>query len=153
MAKKELVDDFLNLRAQGLSYSAIQVRIGVSKTTQVKWSKEHRGILDRMRGEELEQVAEKLLLTRIQRVRRFAAQLLRIETELSARDLSAVETKDLLAAFVRVLHYVGKAVDPLEPEAMGTAQRYADIITKIVDVVPDGLPGVVVEVEKGFPRS
>src|SRR3954471_1029827 len=78
---------FVELRAQGTSFSRIAEQIGVSKKTLIGWSRKFQFEIQNLRAIELEQLQHELISTRTARLREFGLDLNRILQELSNRDL------------------------------------------------------------------
>ena len=103
MHDQETVRRFIELRADGWSFSRIAAELKVSKPTLIDWSRKHQFEIQNLRMIETEAMAEKLLVTRQQRWKALGRDLARVEAELGKRDLTAVPTSRLLglAAMLR----------------------------------------------------
>ena len=86
---------FVELRGLGISYVKISEKIGVSKSTLIKWSKEYRWEISNAKSMELEGIREEYLLGREHRIRINGMQLNQITEELLKRDLEEVATHRL----------------------------------------------------------
>ena len=60
MAKTELQNVWIALRASGLSYRKIARRIGVSAQTQVKWAEKFKDKIQTIKENELDFISEQL---------------------------------------------------------------------------------------------
>lgn len=97
---------FIELRAQGQSYSKISKIINVSKPTLIEWSKEFIDQISNLRAIDLEDLQEKYFIHKRKRIEIFGNQLEAIKQELSSRDLKSISTEkllDLLAKFTGIL--------------------------------------------------
>ena len=86
---------FIELRAQGLSLSRIADQLHVSKRTLVGWNREHHADIDSLRALELEALHEKLLASHEQELTRLAAYQCKIDEELAKRPLEKLTTDKL----------------------------------------------------------
>ncbi len=106
MIETEIQNQFVELRAKGLSFASIAERLSVSKTTLIAWSRDLKEDIANMRQIELEALREKYRMGVEHRTELFSKQLNAIEGELGKRDLSTVPTErlmDLLMKFGKEL--------------------------------------------------
>jgi hypothetical protein len=108
MHDQETVRRFIELRADGWSFSKIAAELKVSKPTLIGWSRKHHFEIHNLRVIETEALAEKLLAGRQQRWQALARDLGRVETELAKRDLSEVTTGRLLGLAAMLRREVGR---------------------------------------------
>jgi hypothetical protein len=103
MHDQETVRRFIELRADGWTFSRIAAELKVSKPTLIEWSRHHQFEIQNLRVIETEALAEKLLATRQQRWKALGGDLAKVEAELAKRDLTDVPTPRLLglAAMLR----------------------------------------------------
>src|SRR5205085_7917702 len=103
MHSNKTKDQFVELRAQGLSLSRIASQLHVSKPTLVKWNHDFEHRLRSLRAIELEALQEKILAVHEEDLARLASHQKAVERELAARKLTAVPTEKLfhLAALLR----------------------------------------------------
>jgi len=92
----ELKDQFIELRAKGLSYQKISRRLKVSKSTLANWSTELEGEIASLRAMELEALYERYFLAKEGRIKLLGEQLKEIQAELKKRGLDQVSTDKLL---------------------------------------------------------
>lgn len=88
-------DRFIELRAKGVPYSEIEQEIGVSKPTLIKWGKEMRLEISNRHVLELEVLQEKYFVSKKKRIELFGEHLIRLQEELTKRDLSEIPTEKL----------------------------------------------------------
>ncbi|KKW32146.1 MAG: hypothetical protein UY77_C0034G0021 [Candidatus Uhrbacteria bacterium GW2011_GWA2_53_10] len=104
-------DQFVELRAQGISFAVIAERLGVSKTTLIGWSKDMREDIVNLRQIHFEALREKHRLGAERRMELFAKQLDTVEAELGKRDLTTVSTDRLFDVLVKL----GRELDLVTP--------------------------------------
>ena len=103
MAKELAVkEEFIRLRAEGLSFSKIADQLGVSRPTLIKWSGEMESEISAARYAQLEALAEEYGLLKEARLKNFGQLLEKLTTELSKRELSEVPTFQLLKMVLNV---------------------------------------------------
>lgn len=100
--RQELKDQFISLRAKGLSYAKIARKIKVSKSTLANWSTELEGEIASLRAMELEALYEKYYMAKEGRIRLLGDQLKEIQAELKTRKLTQVSTDKLLELELKV---------------------------------------------------
>ncbi len=93
---QQTIDQFIELRSQGIPYSQIVKLLGVSKPTLIQWSREHNETINNLRAMNLADVSETHYLVKKKRVELLGGTLERIREELSKRDLSEIPTEKLL---------------------------------------------------------
>lgn len=94
--RMELKNQFIELRAKGLSYQKIARRLKVSKSTLANWSTDLEGEIASLRAMELEALYEKYYLTKEARIKLLGEQLTAIQTEIKSRSLKDIPTEKLL---------------------------------------------------------
>lgn len=95
MKDPALKDEFIELRAQGMSFALIAERLDVAKSTLIAWSKEAENDISNLRQIYAEAMREKYRMGAERRVKLFAKQLDLMETEIAKRDLSSIPTERL----------------------------------------------------------
>ncbi|MBI2473379.1 helix-turn-helix domain-containing protein [Candidatus Uhrbacteria bacterium] len=106
-------DQFVELRAQGMSFASISSRLNVSKGTLVAWSKELKDELGNMRQIQLEAIREKFRMGSQRRMELFVKQLDAVEGELATRTLDIVSTEKLFDMLVKLGHELNATDAPL----------------------------------------
>jgi hypothetical protein len=103
MKEPTVIDRFVELRAQGWSFSRIAAALNVHKNTLLAWSRKHRHLIQNMRALETESLSEKCKLSRQTCLEALAEDSRRIREELLRRDLKDIPTARLvtLAASLR----------------------------------------------------
>ncbi len=153
MAKsQEIRDKFVVLRAQGLSLGKIVEQIDISKNTAISWNRKLAAQVELLKEEGLAGLCAEFRVERADRIGRLVGQIDAIETELSGRDLSDVETAPLVRLFIRLLDGIRKEVEPGRLELSGSVgyadplERWTDLIREVGIVVPDAVGGPTKEV-------
>jgi len=100
--RQELKDQFISLRAKGLSYAKISKKLKVSKSTLANWSTELEGEIASLRAMELEALYEKYYLVKEGRIKLLGDQLKEIQAELKKRKLDQVSTDKLLELELKI---------------------------------------------------
>ena len=107
-------DEFIGLRAQGVSYSKIAMQLRVSRQTLVNWNRQFSEQIQEMKASRMAELAEKWLQEKERRVELFAEQLSRMQDELAERDLSEISTAELLRLYLRYLDTVSRVLDGVQ---------------------------------------
>lgn len=93
---QQTVDQFIELRSQGASYSQISKLLGVTKSTMIQWAREHNETINNLRAMDFADISEKHYLVKKKRVELLGETLTRIKDELGKRDLAEIPTEKLL---------------------------------------------------------
>jgi hypothetical protein len=101
MENHKTKEQFIQLRAQGVSYSNISKEIGKSKQTLIDWGKELEEEIRNLKAIELEAIYEKYFLLKEARLQSFGIITQRIKKEIESRDLSDIPTDKLLDMFLK----------------------------------------------------
>ena len=88
-------DEFIRLRAEGMSYKQISEQIGISKPTLIKWSKQFNNDIRNLKAIEHESLCQEFLACKQHRIRILGAHLNMIVQEIMNRDLSTIPTSKL----------------------------------------------------------
>ncbi len=119
--KVELKEDFIRLRAQGLSYAKIAERLGVAKSTLANWNADLEAEIASARAMELEALQEEYFLLKEKRISLLGEQLRRLRDELETRDLSEVATEKLLELQLR--YYASLKEEFVETRPLSEAEQ------------------------------
>src|SRR5215469_16424379 len=85
MKDQETVQKFIELRAQGWSFTRIATELGVAKSTLTEWSRKFRFEIHNRRALVLDDLQDRILGTVQHRVASLAEKLGRVEQELRQR--------------------------------------------------------------------
>ena len=119
--KVELKEDFIRLRAKGLSYAKIAEQIGVAKSTLANWNADLEVEIASAKAMEMEVLQEEFFLLKEKRIRLLGEQLRRLQDELSERDLSEVPTEKLLELQLR--YYTSLKEEFVEVRLLSQAEQ------------------------------
>jgi hypothetical protein len=103
--------DFIELKAMGETLDEISKVLGVSKRSLNNWNKKYENEIVSAEDNELDVLAQKLKLTKGQRLRSFSRMIEKMDRELSGRDLKEIGTQSLIALKIKTLEAVSKAMD------------------------------------------
>ena len=92
-----IVQRFIELRAQGMTYARLTTELNVSKPTLLAWSRKHQFQINNLKAIELEALGEKWLATVADRVNGLGEQLRAVEAELKQRNVGDLTTPQLHA--------------------------------------------------------
>jgi len=95
MKDQQTVQQFIELRARGISFAKIAQQLGVAKSTLVNWSREHQHLIQNLHAIEWEEFVDQTIASRQERLKIVSDQLRRLETELAQRDLASIPTPRL----------------------------------------------------------
>ena len=113
---------FLELRAQGKSFRAIEIEIGTSRGTLAKWEQEFREELTNLKAIERDAMREKYLLTNQAQLELLGTQFTRLKEELEKRYLSDIPTPKL---FELVLKYSTRLTEDFPAQTIDTEEELA----------------------------
>jgi len=102
MKSQRTKNEFVELRAQGLSYNQIAKRLHVSKQTLINWGKQLNQEIEELRALELEVLREKYYIVKQRRIELFGEEILKFKNELSQRNLKKVQTHRLYDLLIKV---------------------------------------------------
>jgi transcriptional regulator with XRE-family HTH domain len=100
--KAELKEQFIELRAKGLSYAKIARRMKLSRNTLASWSQELEAEIASLKAMELESLQEQYFLLKEGRIKLLGETLKGLQEELKKRDLAGVSTDKLLDMWLKV---------------------------------------------------
>lgn len=96
MVSEEQREQFIELRAAGLSFDAISTRLDISKVTLIKISKELAGDIERLKFINLEALAERYKILKAERLEGIGKLLDKVDTALDNVDMSKVSAEKLI---------------------------------------------------------
>lgn len=118
MAKPhEVKTQFIQLRAEGQSYSKIAKELNISKSTCTAWERELQAQIQELKSEQLQELYESYYMTKEARVKRLGDTLKEINQALEEVDYSTIPPEKLL-------DYKLKYMEALKEEYTGVAQPY-----------------------------
>jgi hypothetical protein len=95
MHDDQTVQRFIELRAQGRTFAQLVSELGVSKPTLIGWSRKHQFQIQNLKTIELEALAARWLASAADRVNALGEQLVKVEAEISTRDVKDLTTAQL----------------------------------------------------------
>jgi septation ring formation regulator EzrA len=113
MKDPELKEQFVELRATGVSFASIAERLDVSKTTLIAWSKEMQAEVANLQQVHLEALREKHRVGAEHRMQMFSKQLGAIEAELDKRSLEGVPTEKLVNMAIKLGTEMNQFIAPI----------------------------------------
>ena len=113
MKSTETKREFVRLRGEGLSYSAICEQLHIGKSTCIALEKELADEIGELRRAGLEELRESYGMTKEARIKRLGETLTRINDALDRVDFSTVDP-------VKLLDFKLKYMDALKQEHIGT---------------------------------
>lgn len=130
MKDPALNDEFVELRAQGMSFAAIAERLGVANSTLIEWSKERENDIGNLQQIYAGALQEKYRMGAERRVELFAKQLDTVEGELAKRDMSTVPTERLFDILVKLGREIGAHNAPItfKQKKLGSGFEFADLV-------------------------
>jgi transposase len=114
MKDQKTREQFVELRARGLSFDKISKELGVSKQTLIDWSRGLQEEIGNLKAIELEALQEKYFLTKEKRIELFGEKLRAIKEELDKRDLKDVATDKLIELLLKYHRILKEESIPLE---------------------------------------
>jgi hypothetical protein len=103
MIDNQTKERFIALRAIGWSFARISSELNISKPTLINLSRKLQFEIQNARAVEMEELAQRYLSTREERIKLLGQQLKKVEGELAKRDIATLPTARLfsLAASLR----------------------------------------------------
>ena len=95
--------EFIELRAKGISFAKISDHIGVSKPTLIGWSRELEFEVSNLKAIEMEALYEEHRLNKEAIIKRLSNQLNKLESEIDSRSLENIPTSKLFDLYSSLL--------------------------------------------------
>jgi hypothetical protein len=115
-------EGFIKYRAEGLSIEASALKVGISKRTGLKWERKHADIIEGLKEQGINAVAEQFRVSREKRLARLGSFLDRIDGELETRELTNVTTGALVGMKLRTMEVISGILDSRRVELGGAVQ-------------------------------
>lgn len=96
MKPEELKEQFIELRAEGKSYSTISKELHISKSTCTKWEQDFSEAIAKLKADQLNGLYEQFYMSKAARIKKLGTTLQKIDTALDSIDLKSVEPSKLL---------------------------------------------------------
>src|SRR5580765_6914666 len=113
MKDQEVVNKFIEFRANGRSFSRIAADLGVAKSTLVEWSRKFRFEIHNRRALGIEDLHDRTLGTVQHRVAGLAEKLAKVEEELRQRGLKEMSTSQLYALAASLRRQIQRETGPI----------------------------------------
>ena len=125
MKPTELKQEYIQLRAEGRSYSYIADKLHISKSTCSSWEKELAAEIAKLKAEELNSLYERYHMNKEARITQLGDTLQNIDTALAGADLTEVAPEKLL-------DYKLKYREALQKEYIDTGEafKFGEVIHK-----------------------
>lgn len=114
MKDLETKQEFIELRAAGLSYQKISRQLGVSKQTLINWAKDLNHELANYSAIERDHLLRQFFLVKEARIKNLGSILARLEAEVGKRDFSDVPTEKLMELTLKFSNTLEKEIEPIE---------------------------------------
>jgi len=114
MKDQEIVQQFIERRAQGWTYARLMTELNVSKPTLIAWGRKHQFQIQNLKAIELEALREKWLASTTERVNTLGELLRKVEAELAQRDPAALSTPQLFALARSLRRQIEQATGPVQ---------------------------------------
>lgn len=101
MKTNEIKQEFIRLRAEGLSYREIEAKLGVSKSTCQAWEKAYKEEIAELRADSMKELYNAYGMTKEARIKRLGDTLNRLQTALDGIDLRTVPPEKLLDYYLK----------------------------------------------------
>ncbi|MEC2057986.1 hypothetical protein I6J18_13595 [Peribacillus psychrosaccharolyticus] len=95
---------FIEMRAKGISFDRIAKELKTAKSTLIEWSKTYLIEIENLKAIELEALQQQFFVTKEARIELLGKQMERIKEELENRDFSHVPTDKLLDCYSKALN-------------------------------------------------
>ena len=113
MKPAELKKEFIRLRAEGQSYSAICEKLHIAKATCTKWERDLADKITELKRAELAELCESYSMSKEARIKKLGETLEKINAALDNVDFNTVDP-------VKLLDYKLKYTEALKTEYIGT---------------------------------
>jgi hypothetical protein len=113
MTELKTKEQFIELRAENVSYAKISKQLGVSKPTLIKWAKELETDIANMRTVNMTALYEQYKISKQHKLEMWAEQLHAVRDELKSRGYKDVATERLVDLLERFGSLLEKEQEPL----------------------------------------
>lgn len=142
MTEAEKKARFIQMRAEGQSYSKIAAALDISKTTCSRWNKELKAQTDKQEAETLQELYKMYGATREARIKATGETLKKIDTALAEKDYSEISLDRLLSLKLKYLEQLKEDYQPITegaklPETLN-AQGVLDVLKDLLERVRKG---------------
>lgn len=137
MKPQEAKENYILLRAEGKSQTAIAQELHISKSTCSKWEKELEQQIAEKKAEQLEQLYDSYYMKKEARIKKLGSTLKSIEDALAAADLTQMQPKELLEYKLKYIaalkeEYTGKAAAlPTDVTPESLLEALQDLLNRV----------------------
>ena len=136
MKPNDQKNDFIRLRAEGKSYTAIGKELNISKSTCTAWEKELKAEIAEKKKEQLEEMYEAYYMTREARITKLGQTLESIEDALSEVDFTQVSPEKLLGYKLKYMEALKQEfIDTTPAIPLDDSFNPRDIIVVLADLL------------------
>ena len=128
MKNQHLKEEFIRLRALGVSYDKIAKTISISKPTLLKWAQECDDQIVNQLYFNVDSLLDQYRVIKTSRIEAFAGCLKKALEELSSRDFSSLPTKELFSIAMLLESKLKAEVDSIKylPDRGGLSRELFD---------------------------
>lgn len=142
MTEAEKKARFIQMRAEGQSYSKIAAALDISKSTCSRWSKELKDQTDKQEAETLQELYKMYGATRAARIKATGETLQKIDKALAEKDYSEIPLDKLLALKLKYIEQLKADYSPITagaalPDTL-TPQSILDVLKDLLERVRSG---------------
>lgn len=127
--------EFIRLRAEGLSFRAIQDKLGVSKSTCQKWDQTCKDEVAAMKAESMRELYTAYNMTREARIKKLGDTLNRLQDALDSVDLSKLPAEKLLDYYLKYSESLRAEYTPPSMPVTFKDRKPAEILDAMTDLV------------------
>lgn len=137
MKPAETKQEFIRLRAEGLSYRAIQDKLSVSKSTCQKWEQAYKEEIAELKADSMKELYNAYGMTKEARIKKLGDTLNRLQTALDRIDLTQLPPEKLLDFYLKYTDALKtEYTPPSKPIAFNKNDRdTAELIDAIADLL------------------
>lgn len=116
-------EKFIEMRAEGISYSQISQELGVCKQTLITWGKTFETDIKNLKAIRMDEIYQKFALTKEGRIKVVGELLEKIRGEILERDLKDLTTEKLFELLPKISQLIEKETRPLQFESYNDFQE------------------------------
>ena len=137
MKPAETKQEFIRLRAEGLSYRAIQEKLDISKSTCQNWEQAYKKEIAELRADSMTELYNAYGMTKEARIKKLGDTLARLQTALDGVDLSQLPPEKLLDYNLKYVEALkSEYIPPSPPIAFNKDKRdTAELVDLIADLL------------------
>ena len=136
MKPNDQKNEFIRLRAEGKSYTAIGKELSISKATCTAWERELTAEIAEKKKEQLEEMYQAYYMTREARITKLGQALESIEDALSKADLTQVSPEKLLDYKLKYMEALKQEfIDTTPAIPLDASFNPSDIIVVLADLL------------------